>query len=74
MLTGGYLEEPMPMQYARPLRPRVMSLLCGDIPDDVRRQLMAVRSAIDNDELTECTGLDRLHYVLELWESEYLHK
>ncbi len=63
--------EIMPMPYARALLPRVNDLLLANVLPDERRQLLAVKDAMENPKLDECRGLDRLHYFLDQLERKY---
>ena len=63
--------QTMPMPYAVALYPRVNRLLLSELPRSIKRQLLAVKGAIEDKTITECVGLDRLHYCLDEWERRY---
>jgi hypothetical protein len=68
------MNDLMPMGYARVLRPRIDDLLTKDLPRSIRRQLVAVKGAVDDMNLSECTGLDQLRHCLAEWESRYIRE
>lgn len=63
------------MGYARACKPRVEALLSlPNLSASIRRQLKAVKAAMDDPKNHQCKGLDRLHYCLAAWEERYRPK
>jgi len=63
------MNELMPKAYAKARLPRIQSILMArNLPDSDRRQLNAVKDALLNNDINECSGLDVLDYYLQKLE------
>lgn len=64
--------ERSPINYASAHEHRIDALLNSSANYSIKRQLIAVKFAINNKKITLCTGLSKLCYCLDEWEGRYL--